>query len=57
MRRQRESTMLRAIIRQEWRDHPGKVIAATVAAVLAPFLIWAWYVVVVETLKALGVPE
>jgi hypothetical protein len=49
--------MIRAIIRQEWRDHPGKVIAATVAAVLAPFLIWAWYVVVVETLRALGVPE
>ena len=49
--------MILDIIRAEWRDHPGKFIAAVVAGVLAPFIVWAWYVVVVEALRAMGVPR
>lgn len=50
--------MIKDVIREAWANtSPAKFIAAVVAAIVAPFVIWAWYVVVVEALHALGVPK
>ena len=53
--------MILDIVRAELRDHPGKAIAAFVAACLAPFVVIAWLWVVVpaleDVLASVGVPR
>lgn len=53
----REPQLIRDEIRRAWHESPAKVIGATVATILAPFIIWAMYTILVETLYALGFPR
>lgn len=47
--------MIRDEIRRALAENPAKAIAAFVATVLAVPVIWALYVVVVVTLRGMGV--
>lgn len=53
----RKPQLIRDEIRRAWYESPAKVIGATVAAILAPFVIWILDIVVVESLYALGFPR